>query len=242
MRSVRFAGNAPTLYLLIHMMYMSFPREFTFSLTIPRSYARFAIPFERNTAFVGGTRSRSDGELRANIDDDDNDDDYDDDSDDDRVAGNESRNFAFACRIYRESTLLYPLRCIHQLYQMVEKTHTHTVKHSKPISITMGTLYDRTRFYPICFVHPFFKSNNVSSMYHFSCPLFNYPSTLSWIYIYPSLESSFSSQVPRSFWIALPFLSSLFFSLFNEIKDSSSRRVEKCEILTIDSSKRNLIL
>lgn len=126
MRSVRFAGNAPTLYLLIHMMYMSFPREFTFSLTIPRSYARFAIPFERNTAFVGGTRSRSDGELRANIDDDDNDDDYDDDSDDDRVAGNESRNFAFACRIYRESTLLYPLRCIHQLYQMVEKTHTHT--------------------------------------------------------------------------------------------------------------------
>lgn len=97
MRSVRFAGNAPTLYLLIHMMYMSFPREFTFSLTIPRSYARFAIPFERNTAFVGGTRSKSDGELRENIDDDGNDDNYDDDSDDDGVTGNESRNFAFAC-------------------------------------------------------------------------------------------------------------------------------------------------
>lgn len=126
MRSVRFAGNAPTLYLLIHMMYMSFPREFTFSLTIPRSYARFAISFERNTAFVGCTRSKSD-ELRANIDDDD----YDDDSDDDRVAENESRNFAFACWIYRESTLLYPLRCIHQLYQMAEKTHTHTYTHTR---------------------------------------------------------------------------------------------------------------
>lgn len=151
MRSVRFAGNAPTLYLLIHTMYMSFPREFTFSLTIPRSYARFAIPFERNTAFVGGTRSKSDGELRANIDNDGNDDNYDDDSDDDGVTGNESRNFAFACWIYRESTLLYPLRCIHQLYQVVEKKHTHThthttVKHNKPISITMSTLYDRTRF------------------------------------------------------------------------------------------------
>lgn len=122
-----------------------------------------------------------------------------------------------------------------------ENTHTHTVKHSKPISITMGTLYDRTRFYPIRFVHPFFKSNNVSSMYHFSCPLFNYPSTLSWIYIsVPGIVVFFSSSSIFLDRASFPFFP--FFSLFNEIKDSSSRRVEKCEILTIDSSKRNLIL
>lgn len=124
-----------------------------------------------------------------------------------------------------------------------ENTHTHTVKHSKPISITMGTLYDRTRFYPIRFVHPFFKSNNVSSMYHFSCPLFNYPSTLSWIYIYirpwnRRFLLKFLDLSGSRFLSFLPF----FFFLFNEIKDSSSRRVKKCEILTIDSSKRNLIL
>lgn len=95
-------------------------------------------------------------------------------------------------------------------------TRTHTVKHSKPISITMGTLYDRTRFYPIRFVHLFFKSNNVSSSGHFSCPLFDYPSTLSRIYIsYRPWNRRFLLEfLDHSESRFLSFLSFLFFSLF----------------------------
>ena len=102
---------------------------------------------------------------------------------------------------------------------------------------------DRTS--PISFVY---NVSSIISTDHFSCPsLVIFARTRRRFDGYPpSLESSLSSRVPRSFWIALSFLS-FFLSFFLSVYLSSfsfihSRGKLKGTVLPIDSSKRNPIL